>query len=48
MRLRPFTSYEYAIGKNVFLTKAEAEIELIRVNEASNIPEEDQNDWRRI
>lgn len=44
VRLRPFTSYEYAIGKDVFLTKAEADIELIRVNAAANIPEENQND----
>lgn len=44
VRLRPFTSYEYAIGEDVFLTKAEADIELIRINEIANILEEDQND----
>ena len=28
VRLRPFTSYEYIIGKDVFLTKEEAEAKL--------------------
>lgn len=44
VRLRPFTSYEYAIGEDVFLNKAEADIGLIRINEIANILEEDQND----
>lgn len=40
VRLRPFRSYEYVIGKNAFLTKTEADLELSRINETINISKE--------
>ena len=43
VRLAPFTSYEYAIG-DVFLTKAEADIELSKMSETVNISKESQDD----